>query len=313
MKILVTGANGFVGSAVCEHLATTGHACVRAVRSSSAQGILVGDLGPDTDWREALKGIDSVIHLASRVHVMNEREGEADAEFHRVNVQASLALARQAHQAGAKRIVYVSSIKAAGERTSGKPMSPDDTPRPEDAYGHSKLAAEQALRALSTETGLELVIVRPPMVVGAGVRGNLPVLMKAIQRGVPLPLASIRNRRSLVSVRNLAALLVACATEPAAAGQTYLAGEPEPVSTPELIRHLAAGLGRPARLLPFPPAILKLAGRMTGRQAQMDRLCSDLELDSSRARSAPGWQPVESLADALQDTARAFAGQVRGV
>lgn len=306
MRVLVTGANGFVGSELCRQLAAAGCDCVRAVRKPGAGDVPVGDIGPDTDWRAALAGVEVVVHLASRVHVMNERHDAAEAAFHHINVLGTAALARQAQEAGVKRMVYVSSIKASGEITHGRPMLPDDPPQPEDAYGRSKLAAENVLRELCGASGMELVIVRPPMVVGPGVRGNLPVLMKAIQRGLPLPLACVRNRRSLVSVRNLAALLVACARQPEAAGQTYLAAEPEPVSTPELVHHLAAGLGRPARLLPVPVMLLKMAGRLTGRQDQIARLCSDLELDASRASALPGWMPVESLAEALQDSARAF-------
>lgn len=315
MRVLVSGANGFVGRATLAALREAGcepRAAVRRTTPGLPEAVVVGDIGPDTDWREALQGVGVVLHLASRVHVMNEAEGVGDEAFRQINLLGSEALARQAAVAGVRRIVYVSSIKVNGEQTHGRPFRPQDPPAPEDCYGRSKHETEDALRRICAQTGMELVIVRPPMVVGAGVRGNLPVLMAALARGLPLPLSCVRNRRSLASVRNLAAFLVACAREPAAVGKIYLFAEPEPLSTPALVRLLAGGLERSPRLLPMPVGLLRLAGQLSGRQAQIRRLCSDLELDAADACALPGWRRVETLEEALVDTARHFVAKGKG-
>jgi len=309
MKVLVTGANGFVGSALVAKMRARGLAARCAVRVATeregcADSVTVGDIDGHTDWHAALQGIDVVIHLAARVHVMRESATDPLAAFRIVNVQGTENLARQAAAAGVKRLVYVSSIKVNGEETvSGHAYRETDPPAPQDAYGISKWEAEQALHRVAAETGLEVVIVRPPLVYGPGVRGNFVQMLRVLAKGIPLPFASVRNQRSLICVTNLADALIACATHPAAAGQTYQVSDGEDISTPELLRRLGAAMGRPARLLPCPPALLKLAGRLTGRSAQVERLLGSLQIDSARIRRELGWHPPYTLQQGLQETA----------
>ena len=298
MKILVTGANGFVGAALCRHLAARGDEVVKAVRSGG-DGVVVGDIGPDTDWRPALEGVEVVIHLANRAHVMDETAADPLAVFRRVNRDGSLRLAEQAAACGVRRLVFVSSIKVNGEATKGRPFTAANPPAPEDAYGVSKLEAEQGLFALSARTGLEVVVVRPPLIHGPGVKGNLRTLMKAVGNGLPLPLGLVDNRRSLIGLGNLVDLLGLCARSPQAAGRVWLARDGEDLSTPELIRRMGRALGRPARLLPVPPILLRLAGAITGRGAAVSRLLGSLEVDDGATRADLGWVPPNSVDDGL--------------
>lgn len=258
----------------------------------------IGEMGPHTAWADAVDGIDVVVHLAARVHVMRERAVDPTAEFRRVNVAGTERLAEAAARAGVRRLVYVSSIKVNGERTGDAPFRPDDRPAPEDAYGRSKWEAERALRAVATATGLEAVVVRPPLVHGPEVRGNLLRLLALLDRGLPLPLGAVRNRRSLVGVDNLADFLARATTHPAAAGRTFLVGDPDDLSTPELLRQLSAGLGRPARLLPLPVRLLRLSARAAGQIDALSRLVESLEVDSSSTRLLDWVTPV-STADGL--------------
>lgn len=295
-RILVTGAGGFVGRALCTVLRQEQLAASAALRripggTGLPQEIAVGDLGPDTDWRTALQGVSCVVHLAARTHVLNERSPDPLAEYRRINVLATENLARQAARSGVRRFVFLSSVKVNGESTSSRPFSTDDTPAPEDAYGISKHEAEDVLRAIGGETGMEIVILRPPLVYGPGVKGNFLRLLKAVAKGVPLPLASIDNRRSLVYVGNLVDAIIACIREPAAAGRTFLVSDGEDLSTPELIRKLATAMGRRPRLLPCPPALLALAARLFGREAAFRRLNGSLAVDISALRQTLHWQP----------------------
>jgi nucleoside-diphosphate-sugar epimerase len=268
MKFLITGANGFVGRALCAELLRRGYSVRAAVRAAGkfagdAEPVAVGDIDGATDWSEALCGVEVVVHLAARVHVMRETGADSLAEFRRVNVEGTANLARQAAGAGVKRLVYVSSVKVNGESTAPIPtlalplkgrvqnvFTETDAPSPQDPYGISKWEAEQILSRVSQETGLEVVIVRPPLVYGAGVKGNFAQMLKVLTKGIPLPLASIHNQRSLVYVGNLVDSLIACATHPAAAGQAYLVSDGEDISTPDLLRQLGAAMGHPARLFP---------------------------------------------------------------
>ncbi len=309
MKMLITGASGFVGRPLCTELLRRGHEVVSAVRAagaehSGARQIITGSIDGGTDWSAALCHVEVLIHLAARVHVMQDTSADPLAEFRRVNVQGTENLARQAAHAGAKRLVYVSSIKVNGEATSaGQPYSERDTPAPQDPYGQSKWEAERALLQVAHETGLEVVIVRPPLVYGAGVKGNFERMMQAVASGIPLPFASVHNRRDLVYVGNLVDALIACATHPAAAGQTYLVSDGEPVSTPGLLRHLAGAMGVPARLLPLPPALLRLAGKLAGKPEQIERLLGSLQVDSGKIRRELNWHPPYSLQQGVQATA----------
>ncbi len=315
VRVLVTGANGFVGAALCAELHERSCPVRAAVRSAAsrvagAEVAVVGAIDGRTEWNEALRGVDAVVHLAARVHVMHEAAADPLQEFRHVNVAGTERLARAAAACGVKRFVYVSSVKVNGEETSpagsenkGAQFTELDPAAPQDSYGLSKWEAEQALHRVAEETGLEIVIVRPPLVYGPGVKGNFMQMLGALARRLPLPLASVHNRRDLVYVGNLVDALITCATHPAAAGKTYLVGDGEAVSTPELLRSLGAMLGKPARLLPCPPALLLLAGRLAGKRAQLERLLGSLQLDSSRIRHELDWTPPYTLQQGLQATA----------
>ena len=312
MRIAVTGARGFVGRALMSALAARDLAAVGLVRSApEATQHAVGDLTTRPDLAAALDGVDVVVHLAARVHVMHETERDPLAAFRQANVAATEHLARAAVARGARRFVYVSSIKVNGEATQRAPFREQDPPRPEDPYGVSKWEAEQALGRVAADTGLEVVVVRPPLVYGPGVGGNFVRMMRWLQRGVPLPLASVRNRRDLVGVNNLADALVTCSVHPQAAGRTYLVADGEAVSTPALLRSLAACMHVCARLVPCPVALLQAAGRLAGKGGEVARLVGSLEVDAGALRRELGWRPVTPLRDGLQLTADWFTGARR--
>ncbi|MBT0962328.1 SDR family oxidoreductase [Denitromonas sp. IR12] len=319
MRVLVTGASGFVGQAVIRRLQRDEGVAVRGafrtLPASAFDGIEtspVGDLGPHTDWRGALVDVDLVVHCAARVHVMHDTEADPLAAYRRSNVEGTLHLARSAVAAGCRRFVFISSIKVNGEATvPGEPFSEASAPAPLDPYGVSKLEAEQGLFALAEETGLEVVVVRPPLVYGPGVKANFRSMMRWLQRGVPLPFGAIDNRRSLVGLDNLADLVVCCATHPAAANQVFLAGDGEDLSTSELLRRVARALGRPARLLPVPAAWMSAAARLVGRQALATRLCGSLQVDTSKARTVLGWQPPDTVDEGLRKTAVDFLARLK--
>jgi UDP-N-acetyl-alpha-D-quinovosamine dehydrogenase len=309
VKIVVTGANGFVGQPMCAALRQRGHEVRRIVRHAPAPGgqpdtFAIGSIDERTNWSEALQGADVVIHLAARAHVMRENAADPLAAFRRINVDGTERLARAAAAAGVRRMVFVSSIKVNGEATApGAKFTEEDVPAPRDAYAISKLEAEDALHRVARETALEVVILRPPLVYGPRVKGNFLQMINALAEGVPLPLASIRNLRSLVYVGNLADALIACATHPAAAGQTYLLCDGEDVSTPALLRTLAAALGVSARLFPFPPWLLRMLAKLAGKGAQTDRLVGSLRVDSGKIRGQLDWTPPHTLQQGLQATA----------
>lgn len=307
-RFLVTGANGFVGKPLCAELRARGEAVNAAVRSSGpvvdVGSIAVGAIDGHTDWSDALRDVDVVIHLAARVHVMEDDAADPLAEFLNVNLHGTENLARQAAQAGVKRLVYVSSIKVNGESTTGdRPYSALDQPAPQDPYGISKWRAEQALQRITQETGLEIAIVRPPLVYGAGVKGNFISLMTAIDKGVPLPLAGAKNLRSLLYVDNLADALIVCATHPDAAGQTYLLSDGEDISTAMLVEKIAVALGRKGRSFYVPPSLLRIALAMLGRSAQVDRLFGALQVSNQKIRNELGWLPPFTLEQGLRATA----------
>jgi nucleoside-diphosphate-sugar epimerase len=301
-KILVTGANGFVGSALCDRLNAEGYNLRCAVRTPSPDenSIAVGDIGPDTQWDEALHEVDSVIHTAARAHIMKDEVPDPLAEYRKINVDGTLNLARQAAQAGVKRFIFISSIKVNGEQTPlGEPFTPEDTPAPEDPYGISKHEAEQGLQQLAQETGMDVVIIRPPLVYGPGVKGNFASMVRLVEKGIPLPLGAIHNKRSLVALDNLVDLIVTCIDHPAAANQIFLAGDGEDVSTTELLRGVAKAMGKPARLIPVPASILTLGATLLGKKAVAQRLLGSLQVDISKAREVLGWEPVVSVEEGM--------------
>jgi len=316
MRFLVTGANGFVGKPLCDELLHQGHAVRAAIRSTAQlpDGVelaVVGDIDGDTDWTEALRGVEVVIHLAARVHVMKDNAADPLAEFLRVNLHGTENLARQAARAGVKRFVYVSSIKVNGEETTGgQCYTEQDAPSPKDAYGVSKWQAEQALQQISKETKLEIVIVRPPLVYGPGAKGNFISLLAAVDKGIPLPLSGANNARSLVYVGNLVDALIACATHPAAAGQTYLVRDGEDISTAQLVKRIAVALGRNSRSYYFPPLLLRGVAAVLGRSAQIDRLFGSLCLNDAKLRRELGWSPPHALEQGLRATADWYSGGV---
>jgi nucleoside-diphosphate-sugar epimerase len=266
--------------------------------------VVVGPIDGKTDWSEALAGVEVVIHLAARVHVMRDDATDPLDEFRKVNVAGTERLARSAAASGVKRLVYVSSIKVNGESTGeGEVFTEADVPSPQDPYGVSKWEAEQVLSHVSQETGLEVVIVRPPLVYGAGVKGNFVQMLGVLAKGVPLPLASVHNLRSLVYVGNLVDALIVCAKHAGAAGQTYLVSDGEDVSTTDLLRQLGTAMGCPARLFSCPHALLKLAGRLTGKAEQVERLLGSLRVDSGKIRRELNWSPPYTLGQGLRLTA----------
>lgn len=312
-RVLVTGASGFVGRALCADLARRGHAVVAAVRAmDKAEGIVcaravaVGDIGPETDWRDALAGVGAVVHAAARVHVMGEK-GEASRAAHaRVNVAGTRRLAEAAQAAGVRRFVFIGTVKAMGETNGdGPPFVESDPPRPaaDDFYGQSKLEAERLLIALSRAGALETVILRPPLVYGPGVGANFAALMTLCRLGLPLPLASIANRRSLLFIGNLTDAVARVLDHPAAPGEIFFLSDGEDVSVPELIRKIAAAQGRPARLFPFPPALLRAVAVLAGQGAAAGRLLDSLAVDSRKSRDRLGWRPPFTLDEGLTRTA----------
>lgn len=316
--ILVTGANGFVGTALCNRLVAAGHRVRGALRRrdrlwKSVDGVdyvQVGDIGPDTHWSEALEGVGAVVHLAARAHVMHETAAAPLAAFRAVNVAGTERLARVAAEKGVRRFVYASSIKVNGESTATTPFTEADTAAPVDPYAVSKYEAEQALRLTAKETGLEVVMVRPPLVYGPGVGGNFLRLLQLVERGIPLPLALVDNLRSMIYLGNFADALTVCTIHSAAAGQTFLVSDGEDISTPDLFRALAAALSVPARLFPFPMTLLKLGGLILGKQGEVGRLTGSLQVDSSKIRNTLHWRPRYTLADGLAETARWYHAQI---
>jgi nucleoside-diphosphate-sugar epimerase len=306
MNCLITGASGFVGKSLCAALSMRALGVRIAMRSfqdraDDFKGVVVGTIDAETPWSEALRGIDTVVHLAARVHVMNDVSENPLVEFRRVNVDGTLNLARQAAAAGVRRFVFISSVKVNGEHTEfGHAFSETDAPNPQDAYGLSKHEAEQGLRQMAAETGMELVIIRPPLVYGPGVKANFAALMRAVQRGWPLPLGAIHNQRSLVALDNLVDFIITCITHPQAANQTFLVSDGQDLSTTELVRGMARAAGVPARLLPVPVWALQAGAGLLGKGDAVQRLCGNLQVDISKARQLLGWVPPVSVEDGLR-------------
>lgn len=300
MKVMVTGANGFVGSQLCPLLESAGLEVVRVVRQPAAGAIAIGSIDGQTDWTAAIAGAEAVIHLAARAHILKETQADPLAVFRAVNTAGTANLARQAARAGIKRFIFISSIGVHGRISGPTPFSVQDTLHPHDAYSISKKEAEEELRKIARETGLEIVIIRPPLVYGPGVGANFRRLIKLAGSGIPLPLAAIKNRRSLVYVGNLGHLIRVCLDHPRAAGQTFLVSDDQDASTAELLHLLAAVQNKKARLFPFPERLLALAGRLTGRAYEIERLCGSLLVDIAHTKTTLGWHPPVSLEEGLR-------------
>lgn len=314
-SILVTGATGFVGSGLLVKLGQIADIYVvgayrRDEPFAGHPSVVVGDINIETNWRTAVYGQRVVIHSAARVHVMNDMSSDPLNEFRKVNVEGTLNLARQAAAAGVRRFIFISSIKVNGEDTVlDAPHHADAQPSPEDPYGISKMEAELGLRALAADTGMEVVIIRPPLVYGPGVKANFLNMMRWLDKGVPLPFGAIHNCRSLVALDNLVDLIVTCIDHPAAANQTFLVSDGEDLSTTELLRRMSTALGKPARLLPVPSRLLEIGAAMLGKQALAQRLCGSLQVDISKTCELLNWTPLVSVDEALRSTAKHFLEQ----
>lgn len=309
MRVIVTGANGFVGRATCTAFCDAGHDVTALVRRpGGCEPRAHEQLIADDNFASliVLPPADVLVHLAARVHVMKDDAGDPLGAYRALNVEGSLNVARAALRAGVKRLVFVSSIKALGEGEPGRPWREDDPPAPVDPYGITKLEAERALAGFGREQGMEVVVLRPPLVYGPGVRANFEQLMRAVQRGVPLPLGAIDARRSMVYVGNLADAIRFVATRAEPTDGVFHVTDGDDLSVAQMIRALAQAFDKPARLLPVPASWLRAAGVLTGRSAQVDRLTSPLRMDSSRLRTGLGWRPPTTVAEGIALTVRAF-------
>lgn len=309
--ILVTGASGFVARSLITEIKASGNRVVGVSRvpsvSEADEFFSVPDFAVNGVWKRPLESCDIVMHLAARVHVMNDSSDNPLAEFRKTNVDGTLNLAKQASLAGVKRFIFVSSIKVNGEYTeTGVPFTEADLPKPQDAYGISKLEAEQGLMLIAQQTGMEVVIIRPPLVYGAGVKANFASMLRMVARGIPLPLGAIYNKRSLVYIDNLISLILKCIEHPAAVNQVFLVSDGHDLSTTELLRGCAAALGVKARLLPIPQKPLEAFAAMIGKKDVAQRLCGNLQVDISKARSLLGWIPPVSVEEGLRATAEDF-------
>mgnify|MGYP005990122695 CR=1 FL=1 len=320
MRILITGATGFIGSSLVLYLSSKGYSLIIASRKVSdimlpnIMQVMIGEITSETDWAEVFKdkNIDVVIHLAARVHVMQETTTEPLEEFRQTNTAGTLSLARQAATAGVSRFILLSSIKVNGERTTAdKPFTADDTRIPTDPYGISKYEAEQGLRELAVQTGMEVVIIRPPLVYGPGVKANFLSMMRWLHKGIPLPLGAIHNQRSLVALDNLVDLITTCIDHPAAANQAFLVSDGEDLSTSALLQRLGHGLGKPACLLPIPQNFLTSSLNLLGKGEIAQRLCGSLQIDMSKTRELLTWVPPVTVDEALYKTAQAYLASKR--
>lgn len=314
-NILITGATGFVGNRLLAMLNEHGHHCRAAVRRPSStvdvatESVVIGDIDAATDWSRAIKDMDVVVHLAARVNILHDPADNPLAEFRKINLDGTRSLARAAANNQVKRFVYISTINVNGEFTRGIPFTADSTPAPSDPYAIAKWEAEKALQEISQQTGLEVVVIRPPMVYGPGVKTSFLDLVKLVRRRIPLPLAGIKNKLTLVSLDNLANLIMTCCIHPAAAGHVFLAGDDESVSTPELITKIANSFGQRPPVFYFPPAILAWLASLLGKQAAWKRLTTSLEVDNRAAKQIMDWQPVTSMDEELQLIAASMNGK----
>jgi nucleoside-diphosphate-sugar epimerase len=312
VKVLVTGASGFVGNALCGHLIERGLTITGIVRHFPANPVpgvdyqIVLGLSQSELWKEILVGVDVVVHCAARAHVMRDSEVEPLSVYREINVEGTRCLAEQAVSYGVKRFIYISSIKVNGEGTSGHPFKANDTPSPEDSYGISKWEAEQVLQKIASNSKLEIVIIRPPLVYGPTVRANFLKLMRHVRSGLPSPLGAIHNSRSFVALDNLVDLILTCLHHPAAIDQTFLVSDGDDLSTPELLRRIAKAFGKPLRLIPVPVFLLRTAALLLGKKDFFQRLCGSLQIDIGKAKQLLGWTPKFSVDEALLKTTKHF-------
>jgi nucleoside-diphosphate-sugar epimerase len=302
VKVFVTGSNGFVGRKLADELISRGNTVLRGVRvAKSNLETQIGDIDGRTNWFCGLKGVSCVIHTAARVHVFRDAVADPLTTFREVNVDGTLNLARQAAAVAVKRFIFISSVKVNGEATpSGRPFNELDVPNPQDAYGQSKHEAEIGLRQIAADTGMEVVVIRPPLVYGACVKGNFAALMGAVQRGWPLPLGAVHNQRSLLALSNLVDFIITCITHSEAANQAFLVSDGQDLSTTELVRGIAQAAGVPARLLPVPVWALQAGASLLGKGDVVQRLCGNLQVDISKARDLLGWVPPVSVQEGLK-------------
>lgn len=313
MNVLITGATGFVGTAVTSKLAVSPDFQVWAGIRESAIALPSGAIPLHMEALEnpasytLPSGISVVVHCAARVHVMRDKSTDPLTEYRKVNVEGTLNLARRAVDAGVKRFIFISSIKVNGEKTApGRPYMANDPPAPDDPYGISKLEAELGLQALAAETGLEVTIIRPVMVYGPGVKGNFLLMSKLVRKGIPLPLGSIQNKRSLLGIENLVDLIIRCINHPAAANQVFLAADGMDLSTTDLLHGVAKAMGRPSRLISFPASLLRLGAILLGRAEVAQRLLDSLQVDISKTKKLLDWAPPVSVEEGLK---RCFSGK----
>jgi UDP-glucose 4-epimerase len=315
-KGLLTGASGFLGKHLASVLIGSGFNMKLVLRKSSGldsdlNSIVVKGIDSHTDWSTGLDGLDFVIHCAARVHVMDETVEDPLEAFREVNVHGTLALAKAAAKAGVKRFIFISSIKVNGESTTERlPYKSSDIPSPEDPYGISKAEAEDGLKLIANVTGMEVVIIRPPLVYGPGVKANFAALLKLASTGIPLPFACIsKNKRSMVYVENLISLIVGCINNPNAANQTFLVSDDNDLSTKQFVKGLSSGLGKSGLMLPVPNVLFSIAGKVLGKSAVIDRLCGSLQVDISHTKNTLNWQPPYSVEQGFAVTAKYFKEQ----
>jgi nucleoside-diphosphate-sugar epimerase len=313
-KILVTGANGFLGRAVTEALLLAGFGVLCVVRRpfqlDGASTMIISDLESQTDWACYLAGVDCIVHTAARAHIMNDTAPDPLGAFRKVNVTGTLKLAEQAAKFGVKRFIFISSIKVNGESTvKGWPFTEKNSVNPQDAYGLSKIEAEQGLLDMAKKTSMEVVIIRPPLVYGPGVRANFAAMMKWVKKGIPLPFGAIRNQRSLVALDNLVSFIIHCIDHPKAANETFLVSDGEDVSTTQLLQKTAKALGKTALLIPVPVSLMSFAAKLMGKVDVANRLFGSLQVDSSKARELLGWKPVITMDGQLKKLADAYLNE----